>query len=202
MRPILQGGALDSIHPWRVISKSRATTYRPLHIDQSGQNWRIEADLMASTKTVSPWAHGIVVFTGVIMIVGGAFQALEGLAGVVHDKWLVAAPGSIYAFDLTVWGVIHLLVGLALVVIGVFLLRGQTWARVAGLVVAVVSAIMNFAWLPHSPWWAIMIIVVDFLIIWALAAYLRQPVGTPPQGARAAAVDGQTTPPDRRAAVS
>ena len=157
---------------------------------------------MASTQTVSPWAHGVVVFAGVIMIVGGAFQALEGLAGIVHDKWLVATPGSIYAFDLTVWGVIHLLVGLALVVIGVSLLRGQTWARVAGLVVAVVSAIMNFVWLPYSPWWAIMIIVVDFLIIWALAAYLRQPVGTLPQGARVAAGDGQTTPPDRQTAVS
>jgi hypothetical protein len=157
---------------------------------------------MTSTQTVSPWAHGIAVFAGVIMIVGGAFQALEGLAGVVHDKWLVVAPSSIYAFDLTVWGVIHLLVGLALVVIGVSLLRGQTWARVAGMIVAVVSAIVNFVWLPYSPWWAVMVIVVDFLVIWALAAYLRQPVGTPSQDARVAAADGQTTPPDRQAAVS
>jgi hypothetical protein len=157
---------------------------------------------MASTQTVSPWAHGIAVFAGVIMIVGGAFQALEGLAGIVHDEWLVVAPASIYAFDLTVWGVIHLLLGLALVVIGVFLLRGQTWARVAGIIVAMVSAIMNFVWLPYSPWWAIMVIVVDFLIIWALAAYLRQPVETAPQGTRVAAADEQTRPPDRQAAVS
>jgi len=84
---------------------------------------------MASTQTVSPWAHGIAVFAGVVMIIGGAFQALEGLAGIVNDKYLVVAPSTIYAFDLTVWGVIHLLVGLALLVIGVSLLRGQTWAR-------------------------------------------------------------------------
>ena len=130
---------------------------------------------MASTQTVSPWAHGIAVFAGVVMIVGGAFQALEGLAGIVRDKWLVVLPTYIYAFDLTAWGVIHLLVGLALLVIGVFLLRGATWARVAGMIAAVVSAILNFVWLPFSPWWALLVIAVDFLIIWALASDLRQP---------------------------
>jgi hypothetical protein len=62
--------------------------------------------------------------------------------------------------------VIHLLVGLALLVIGVALLRGQTWGRVAGMIVAVASAILNFVWLPYSPLWAIMVIAVDILIIW------------------------------------
>jgi hypothetical protein len=136
---------------------------------------------MASTQSVSPWAHGIAVFAGVAMIVGGAFQALEGLAGIIRDKWLVVLPNYIYAFDITVWGVIHLLVGLALVVIGVSLLRGPAWARVAGMIAAVVSAILNFVWLPYSPWWALLIIAVDFLVIWALAQYLRQPVSAPSQ---------------------
>jgi hypothetical protein len=140
---------------------------------------------MASTQTVSPWAHGIAVFAGVVMIVGGALQALEGLSGIVHDKYLVVAPSTIYAFDLTVWGVIHLLVGLALLVIGIALLRGQTWARVAGMIVAVVSAILNFAWLPYSPLWAIMVIAVDILIIWALAAYLRRPTLGAPRDSQA-----------------
>jgi hypothetical protein len=40
----------------------------------------------------------------------------------------------------------------------------------------VISAILNFVWLPYSPWWALMIIAIDILIIWALASYLRQPV--------------------------
>jgi hypothetical protein len=136
---------------------------------------------MASTQTVSPWAHGIAVFAGVAMIVGGAFQALEGLAGIIRDQWLVVLPNYIYAFDITLWGVIHLLVGLALVVIGVSLLRGQTWARVAGMIAAAVSAILNFVWLPYSPWWALLIIAVDFLVIWALAQYLRQPASAPSQ---------------------
>jgi hypothetical protein len=141
---------------------------------------------MASTQTVSPWAHGIAVFAGLVMIIGGAFQALEGLAAIVNDEWLVVRPEYIFAFDLTAWGVIHLLIGLALLVIGVSLLRGQTWARVAGMVAAVISAIMNFVFLPFSPLWAILIIAIDMLVIWALASYLRQPVPAAPQERQAA----------------
>jgi len=110
-----------------------------------------------------------------MMIIGGAFQALEALAALVHDKYLVVLPNYVYAFDLTVWGWIHLLIGLALLVIGIFLLRGQTWARFAGIIVAAISAIANFGWLPYSPWWALMVIGLDVLVIWALASYLRQP---------------------------
>ncbi len=77
----------------------------------------------ADATTASPWAHGVAVFAGVIMIVGGAFQAVEGLAGIVHDKYLVVLPNYIYAFDLTVWGWLHLLVGLALLAIGIFLIK-------------------------------------------------------------------------------
>jgi hypothetical protein len=106
----------------------------------------------AGTQSVSPWAHGIAVFAGVMMIVGGAFQAVEGLAGIVNDEYIVVLPNYIYALDISVWGWLHLLVGLALLVIGIFLIRGQTWARVAGMIIAGISALLNFIWLPHSPW--------------------------------------------------
>jgi uncharacterized membrane protein (DUF106 family) len=70
----------------------------------------------------------------------------------------------------------EILVGRAArVAIGISLLQGQSWARMAGIVIAVISAIINFVWLPYSPWWALMVIGIDVLIIWALASYLRQP---------------------------
>ena len=61
------------------------------------------------------------------------------------------------------------------------------------MVVAVISAILNFVFLPFSPLWAIMIIAVDMLVIWALASYLRQPVLAAPQ---------EDTQEDTRVAVS
>jgi hypothetical protein len=138
---------------------------------------------VAETRPVSPVAHGVAVFAGVIMIVAGAFQAVEGLAGIVNDEYLVVLPNYFLTFDLTLWGWLHLLVGLALVAIGIFLIRGQTWARVAGMILAGISALLNFVWLPHSPWWSLLVIAIDILIIWALANYHRESAA---QGTRAA----------------
>ncbi|HZA32317.1 MAG TPA: hypothetical protein VE462_12455 [Propionibacteriaceae bacterium] len=128
---------------------------------------------------VSPWAQGAAVFAGVIMMVGGAFQAIQAFAAIVNDQYLVVLPNYVFALDVTVWGWIHLFIGLGLVAVGVFVLRGENWARVAGIVVAAASAVLNFFWLPYSPWWALLIIGIDVLVIWALASYLRHPAPQP-----------------------
>ena len=119
-------------------------------------------------------AHGISFFAGLLLILAGVFQALEALSAIVNDQYLVATPRYIYTFDLTAWGWIHLLIGLALVAIGICLLLGQGWALMAGIVIAGLSAVVNFTWLPYSPFWAILLIAVDLLIIWALASARAQ----------------------------
>ena len=140
---------------------------------------------MAQTRSAgSPFAHGVTVFAGVMLIIAGGFQAIQAVAAIVHDQYILVLPNYIYAFDLTAWGWIHLLVGLGLAVIGIFVLRGQTWARVAGMVLAGISALLNFFWLPQAPWWALLLIAVDILVIWALASW--RPV-TPSQPTRQAA---------------
>lgn len=140
---------------------------------------------------VSPWAQGVAVFAGVVMMVVGAFQAIEGFAAIVNDEYLVVLPNYVFALDVTVWGWIHLFIGLGLVAVGAFVLRGENWARVAGMVVAAASAVLNFFWLPYSPWWALLIIAIDVLVIWALASYLRQPAPQPMRPAQS-----QSAPPE------
>jgi hypothetical protein len=120
-----------------------------------------------------PWARGIAVFAGIMMIVGGGYQALEGIAAIVHDKYLVVHQGYVYGLDVTAWGWIHLVIGAVLIAIGICLLYGQLWARWAGIVAAAVSAFLNFAWLPYAPVWAVLLIALDVIVIWALASYRR-----------------------------
>jgi uncharacterized membrane protein YccC len=56
---------------------------------------------------------------------------------------------------------------------GFGLLGGALWARIVGIVVAVLIAIANFLWLPYYPVWTIVIITVNVVVIWALAAHGR-----------------------------
>jgi hypothetical protein len=128
----------------------------------------------AKHELPAPVAHGVSVFAGIMLILGGAFEALQAIAAIVNDKYLVVLPNYVYAIDLTVWGWIHLLIGLALVAIGISLLLGQGWARIAGIVVAALAALINFTWLPYSPLWAIVLIAVDVLVIWALVSSRQQ----------------------------
>ena len=81
---------------------------------------------MVTSEPMSPkWTTGLSTFAGVLLIVGGGFQSLQALAAIVRDEYLVVAPNYIYTFDLTAWGWIHLLVGLALLAIGICLLLGK-----------------------------------------------------------------------------
>lgn len=131
--------------------------------------------MMTGSKSLpAPWALGVSVFAGTMMILGGVFQILEAIAAIVHDKYLVVLPNYVYAFDLTVWGWVHLIIGLLLAVIGICLLLGQGWARVAGIVVAGLAALSNFSWLPYAPIWAIIVIAIDVLVIWALISVRQQ----------------------------
>jgi hypothetical protein len=122
----------------------------------------------------SPWASGLTLVAATFLVIGGVWHVLAGIAAIVHDDVYIATPAYIYSFDLTAWGWVHLLLGVLLAVAGFAVMKGQLWARVVGIVMACLSMIANFLFLPHYPLWSIMIIVLDAGVIWALASYRRE----------------------------
>ena len=122
----------------------------------------------------SPWANGLTIFAAAMMMIIGFWQALAGIAAVAQDKVYAATPEYIYAFDVTGWGWIHLLLGILIVCAGVAVFMGSTWARMVAIVLASLSMIANFAFIPHYPVWSLTIIALDAAVIWALATYHRE----------------------------
>ena len=120
-------------------------------------------------------AHGFVVFAGVIMIMAGTFQAVTGVVGLVANEFYVASRTYLFQFDATTWGWIHLLVGLLVVVAGAAVMFGQPWARVIGIVLAGLSALINFTFVPYYPVWSLLIIGLHVIVIWALAVDHPEP---------------------------
>ena len=118
-------------------------------------------------------ATGLVIFAGVMMIMAGGFQAFDGLVGLMANEFFLSTRNYLFQFDATRWGWIHLVIGLLVLVAGFALLAGQTWGRVVGIVLAVLSAMANFAFIPYYPFWSLTIIALDVLVIWALAAHGR-----------------------------
>jgi hypothetical protein len=123
------------------------------------------------TKPVSGWAVGFTAFAGAIMLMVGIFQAFSGLAAILNDEFFVRAPNYTYDIDITEWGWIHLIIGVLVAGAGFAVFSGATWARAVGITLALLSAIANFFYIPVYPVWAILIIALDVVVIWALASY-------------------------------
>ncbi|MBZ5738222.1 DUF7144 family membrane protein [Nocardioides mangrovi] len=124
------------------------------------------------SATSRAWAEGIGIFAGAALLTVGLFQVLEGISAIAKDDVFVRTSNYVFEFDLTTWGWIHLVVGVVIVLVGGAILAGQPWAFVAGIVLAIVSALMNFVWLPYYPLWAVIVIAFDIAVIWALSSML------------------------------
>ena len=126
---------------------------------------------MASKDTqVTGWT-GWVVFAGVMMVLQGIFHAVAGLTALFNSEWLVVTESQLLVFDFTTWGWIHLIAGILVLVAGFQVMQGSAWARVVGVFVAVVSALGALASVELYPFWSIVLITVDVLIIYALTVH-------------------------------
>jgi hypothetical protein len=117
---------------------------------------------------VSGWAYGGITFAATMLVLVGGFQVIAGLAAIFEDEFFVLTQNYVFDLDVTAWGWIHLLIGIALLVTGWALYSRAAWAGIVALTLAVLSALANFFFIPYYPFWAILVIALDVWVIWAL----------------------------------
>jgi hypothetical protein len=130
-----------------------------------------------SGQRPSGWVVGFVAFAGCIMVLIGVFQSLYGLAAIFEDDFFVVTENYLYDIDVSAWGWIHLILGIVVLAAGLGAIAGQTWARVVGIILAIVVAVANFLTIPVYPLWSLLIIALCIAVIWALAIYGKQESG-------------------------
>ena len=118
-------------------------------------------------------AIGFTAFAAWIMILICTFHVIDGLSAIVKDEFFVPVAGYLFKFDVTTWGWVHLIGGIVVILAGAGLFSGAVWARTVAVFVAGASAIASFIYLPWYPIWAIIIITLDVVVIWALTAHGR-----------------------------
>ena len=115
------------------------------------------------------WADGGTIFAAVMLTTVGVFQFLEGLSAVAKDDVFVSAANYVFDLDLTAWGWVHMLLGALAIVIGLSIISGKGWALIAGIVIAMMSALANFLFIPYYPLGSMVLIAFDLFIIWSLS---------------------------------
>jgi hypothetical protein len=111
---------------------------------------------------------------GVLLIIAACFSMLQGAAAIANGDIYAAGSDYLFQFNMTAWGWVHLVIGVLCLIVAIGILRGTSWGQLCGMLVAGLSAVANFAFLPHYPLWAITVIAVDLLIIYALSTQLKR----------------------------
>jgi hypothetical protein len=122
-------------------------------------------------RQTSGWAVGFILFAAIMMIMVGVFQALQGIIAIFENEFYVATRNYTFQFDATTWGWIHLLLGLLVAFAGYGLLSGKTWARLLAITLAALSATANFLFIPYYPFWSLLLVTLNILVIWAITAH-------------------------------
>jgi hypothetical protein len=125
-----------------------------------------------TTRSVTSGWVGWIWFAGLVLVLVGTINAIEGLAAIVEDDvFVTTGQGGLLVFDLTTWGWVHLLLGALQILTGLALFSGAAWARVTAIVLVMLSVIGHIAWLNAQPAWSVIVIVLDLLVLWALVVH-------------------------------
>ena len=125
---------------------------------------------VSSTKGVV--AFGITTFAGVLLTMVSVFQIIQGISAIANDNLYVRGLNYTFELDVTAWGWIHLVIGLVGLGTGIGILMGQTWGRILGILIAGLSTVSNFLFLPYYPFWSLAVIALDVVVIWALCSQI------------------------------
>ncbi|WP_244928465.1 hypothetical protein [Nocardioides sp. W7] len=110
---------------------------------------------------------------GVLLILASVLDLVQGASAVNHDQMYAQGVEFLYRFDTTVWGWIHIAIGVIGIVVALGVMLRKSWGPVAGLIVAGLSILTNFSFLPLYPVWGVIIIAFNTIVIWALCVQLK-----------------------------
>ncbi|WP_433824359.1 DUF7144 family membrane protein [Actinoplanes sp. CA-015351] len=119
------------------------------------------------------WA-GWIVFAGTVMIVTSFINMFQGMVALLDDERVVATADAFVIVDMTSWGWTLILSGAVLLTVGIFLLAGMNWARIAAIIVVGLHAVIQVAWLGAYPIWSLLMIALDIVVLFALTARWSQ----------------------------
>jgi hypothetical protein len=117
------------------------------------------------------WAGGVVL-AALTLVVVGAVQVVVAFVAFFNSGYFYV-PSSALAVRLNygAWGWVQLAMGLLMLATGYGLLAGRTWARAVAVALAGISAIANMTFVAAYPWWAVTVIALDVVVIYAVTVH-------------------------------
>ena len=113
---------------------------------------------------------GWVLFSGVLLLLLGTLNFVEGVAAVGNAHFFVANTHYI-AGSLNFWGWIAMIVGVVQVCVGLGVFVRNQLSRWAGVAILSINVIAQLMMMPAYPFWSLSVFTLDILAIYGLIAY-------------------------------
>jgi hypothetical protein len=114
--------------------------------------------------------YGWVMFAGVLLLMLGTLNFIEGLAAVGNAHFFTANANYI-AGSLNTWGWVVLCIGVLEWAVGCGVFIKNQFSRWVGVVVLAGNAIVQLMMIPAYPFWSLSIFTLDILAIYGLIAH-------------------------------
>jgi hypothetical protein len=114
--------------------------------------------------------YGWVMFAGVLLLILGTLNFIEGLAAIGNAHFFTANTHYIVG-SLKTWGWVVLCIGVLEWAVGCGVFVKNQLSRWAGVVVLGANAIAQLLMIPAYPFWSLSIFALDILAIYGLIAY-------------------------------
>ncbi len=118
---------------------------------------------------------GWLIFAAIMLVLTGLFSFFEAVATLFPSRGGYADRAAIIAFDATTWSLLMLVAGVVMGLIGVGLLSAHPVVRAAGVAVACLHAVSQFAGIPAYPMYSLLTISLDVVVIFALTVHWFEP---------------------------
>lgn len=117
---------------------------------------------------------GWVFFAGIFMILTGIVQLINGLVELFRSNTVVVLQTGMATLSYHSVGWSFLILGVVLIAVGAGVMTGKTWARTLAIILITLSVLANLTAFAASPLWSAIVIVLDVIVIYALAAHGKE----------------------------
>ncbi|HTX69396.1 MAG TPA: hypothetical protein VMH50_09655 [Thermoleophilia bacterium] len=105
-------------------------------------------------------------FAGIFLFVVGLFNILDGVMTLWRKEYFQGA--DVVVANLQTWGWAVLVVGVVQLLAGWLVLNRSSVGRWVGVIIVVISMMVSFLAIGVYPFWTLIILLIDTLVLWGL----------------------------------
>jgi len=111
-----------------------------------------------------------VAFAAILMMLGGVFSVIAGLAAALDDDYFGrgTANGEIYLLGTTALGIFWIVIGVIKAWAGFALIQGREWARIVTVLICAIHATTNLLTVTAQPFLSLLFIAFNLIVIYAV----------------------------------